>query len=304
MFTTQRLNQAYETAHRISYDKNSKFILFSDVHRGDNSISDEFAHNQNIYYFALQYYYNEGFTYVEAGDGDELWEHSKFDVIRYAHSDVFMLLRDFYLNNRFVMLFGNHNNTFRNLNTIQNNLFHFYDEYEEFFNQLFPNIRVHESVILENRELDQEILVVHGHQGDFINDQIWPIMRFLSRHFWRYFHIIGFRNPASPAKNIHKRHKIEKNYTKWIQHSRKILIAGHTHRPKYPKSYELPYFNTGCCIHPRNITGLEIQNNEIAMVEWRIMPNASGTLQIKRRVTRGPMPIESFMLRDSETASK
>ena len=97
MFTMQRLNSAYANAHRVPLSDKSKFILFSDVHRGDNSLSDEFAHNQNIYYFALQHYFNAGFTYIEVGDGDELWEHSKFDVIRYAHSDVFMLLRDFYL---------------------------------------------------------------------------------------------------------------------------------------------------------------------------------------------------------------
>lgn len=297
MFTMQRLNSAYANAHRVPLSDKSKFILFSDVHRGDNSLSDEFAHNQNIYYFALQHYFNAGFTYIEVGDGDELWEHSKFDVIRYAHSDVFMLLRDFYLSDRFIMLYGNHNNTFRHTHTTQHNLFHFYDEYEEFFNQLFPNIDVHESVILENKEADQEIFIVHGHQGDFINDQIWPVMQFLSRHFWRYLHIIGFRNPASPAKNAHKRHKIEKNYTKWIEQTQKILIAGHTHRPKYPKTYELPYFNTGCCIHPRNITGLEIENGEIAMIEWRILPNENGTLEIKRRVVRGPQPIENFMLR-------
>lgn len=297
MFTMSRLDSAYESAFRIEYNENSKFILFSDIHRGDNSISDEFAHNQNIYLFALQHYFKEGYTYVEVGDGDELWEHSKFDHIRYAHSDIFELLKNFHDDNRFIMLFGNHNNTFRHSHMIQDTLFHFYDEYDEFFDNLFPNIEVHEAVILENKKLNQEIFIVHGHQGDLINDQLWPFMRFLSRHFWRYFHIVGFRNPASPAKNAHKRHSIERNYTKWINKNKKILIAGHTHRRKYPRRYELPYFNTGCCIHPRYITGLEILANEISLIEWRIEPDKNGVLTIKKRTIRGPRPIEDFMIR-------
>lgn len=295
MFTMQRLSGAYSRARRLQIDSSSKLIFFSDVHRGDNSLSDEFAHNQNVYYYALQDYFNKGFTYIEVGDGDELWEHGKFEVIRYAHSDVFMLLREFYENNRFHMICGNHNVAFAKQHHIENMLFSFYDEYESFFNELFPDIEVPESIVLEDVESGGEIFVVHGHQGDFINDQIWPVMKFLSRYFWRFFHIVGFRNPASPAKNVHKRHKIEKNYSKFIQEYQKMLIVGHTHRPKYPRENELPYFNTGCCIHPRNITGIEIVNREISLIEWRIIPDESGTLQIKRRVIRGPRPITDFI---------
>ena len=294
MFTSKKLLAAYNNASKVSFDHNSKFIFFSDVHRGDNSLSDEFAHNQNVYYYALQYYLREGFTYIEVGDGDELWEHKKFDVIRYAHSDIFMLLREFYDLDRFIMLYGNHNMAFKHPKHTQTHLFHFYDEYEEFFNDLFPDISVKEAVVLENLDIPMEIFIVHGHQGDFINDQIWPIMKTLNRYFWRYFHIIGFQNPASPAKNAHKRHKIEVNYSKFIAAYEKVLIVGHTHRPKFPKPGELPYFNTGCCIHPRNITGLEIENNQISLIEWRITPDDQGTLKILRRVVRGPRPLTDF----------
>lgn len=294
MNTSKKLLAAYENAERLHYDEHSKFVFFSDVHRGDNSLSDEFAHNQNIYHFALQHYFEAGFTYIEVGDGDELWEHKNFEVIRYAHSDVFMLLRNFFDENRFIMLYGNHNMAFKHPHHIQKHLFNFYDEYEEFFNELFPGIKVYESVVLENKETNSEVFVVHGHQGDFINDQIWPVMKYLNRYFWRYFHIVGFQNPASPAKNAHKRHKIEINYSKFIKQHQKMLIVGHTHRPKFPRVGEPPYFNTGCCIHPRNITGLEIENNHISLIEWRIAPDAQGSLKILRRVIRGPKPITDF----------
>lgn len=73
MSSENRLNRAYENAKTIPFDDTSKFILFSDCHRGDNSFADDFANNRNIYYHALKFYYSEGFDYCELGDGDELW---------------------------------------------------------------------------------------------------------------------------------------------------------------------------------------------------------------------------------------
>ena len=56
-----RLSRAYEQAKVIPFDNNSKFILFSDCHRGDNSFADDFAKNRNIYFHALKHYFNDGF---------------------------------------------------------------------------------------------------------------------------------------------------------------------------------------------------------------------------------------------------
>jgi hypothetical protein len=73
-----------------------------------------------------------------------------------------------------------------------------------------------------------------------------------------------------------------------------MLICGHTHRPKFPKTDELPYFNSGCCIRTRGITGIEIINDQILMVEWRIGADEEGGLHILRTVVRGPEAIEKY----------
>jgi hypothetical protein len=72
-------------AFPVPFDDRSKFVFFSDVHRGDDSLSDEFARNRHIYYHALNYYYRDDFTYVEVGDGDELWENGLFRRIYNSH---------------------------------------------------------------------------------------------------------------------------------------------------------------------------------------------------------------------------
>lgn len=296
MFTEKRLTQAYRNARIEYFDKNSRYIFFSDCHRGDNSLSDEFARNQNIYQYALAHYYYNGYTYIEAGDGDELWEHAQFKHIRGAHSDIFYTLQRFHEEDRLIMLYGNHNMALRNHDYVTRNLHYYYDEYNEEETSLFRGLEPCEAVLLKHKETGQEILTVHGHQGDLMNDQLWVVSMLLLRYFWRLMHIIGFKNPASPAKNAHKRHKIEKMYNKWIDSAKKMLICGHTHRPKFPKADDLPYFNTGCCIHSRGITGIEIADDQIMLIEWRIRADKEGTLRIARKVIRGPEPLEKYDL--------
>lgn len=295
MKTNERLMEAYEKALRVPINKDSKMILFSDVHRGDNSLSDEFAHNQNIYYYALSKYFQEGYTYVEVGDGDELWEHSKFKHIRNAHSDVYHLLSKYHKQGRLLMLYGNHNMELKVPAVVKRTLYRYFDEFIDHEDVLFPEIEVHEALVFEHQESGKDILVVHGHQGDLVNDQLWWVTRFFHRYFWRYFHLVGFKNPASPAKNRVKRHKIERNFSKWIENHQKMIIAGHTHRPKFSNIGETPYFNTGCCIHPRSITGLEIYNGKIALIAWMVKPDDTGSLYITKKVVKGPDPIEKIV---------
>ncbi len=294
VFTDQRLTQAYQEAQTIEFTKDSKFIFFSDLHRGDDSISDEFTRNQMITAAALEYYYKKGYTYIEVGDGDELWEYKKFKHIRTAHTDVFTTIKKYYDDHRFIMIYGNHNINIKHRAYTAHNYFYFYDEYKEQQRELFRGIHPVEGVRLKYDKTGQEILVVHGHQGDFFNDQFWYPTMLSLRYFWRLAHLVGFKNPASPAKNQSKRHKIEKRYCKWIKKNKIMLICGHTHRMKYPLRNDLPYFNCGCCIHTKGITGIEISNGKIMLVQWRIRARDDGTLAVVPSVIKGPKPIEYF----------
>lgn len=294
METDRRLTKAFKNAQIEYFDKDSKYIFFSDSHRGDDSVSDEFTRNQNIFLHALNYYYKEGYKYVEAGDGDELWEYKNFKNIRLAHTDVFVVIKKFFDENRFIMLYGNHNIYLKYKQFVKDNYFYFFDEYNQIRVPLFKGLKPQEALVLKHKVTKQKILVLHGHQGDFMNDQLWYLAMLLLRYFWRYMHIVGFENPTSPARNLYRRHKVEKAYASWIEKHKMILICGHTHRPKFPKTNDLPYFNTGCCIRTRGLTGIEIINGEILMVDWRISADENGGLYIHRTVVRGPEPIEKY----------
>ena len=296
----KRLTQAYNNAKIEYFDNNSKYIFFSDCHRGDCTPSDEFAKNENTFLFALEFYLENGYTYVEAGDGDELWEHSNFKNIRLAHDEVYSLLKKFFDANRLIMLYGNHNICFKYMNFVKKNYYKFYDDYNEEEIELFPGITPYEAVVFKHKNTGQEILTVHGHQGDRMNDKFWRFTRLTVRYFWRYLHLVGFVNPASPVKSYEKIHKIERLYRVWIEINRIMVICGHTHKPYFPKIEELPYFNDGSCVRASGIQGIEIVEGKIMLIEWRIKTDPEGDLHIKRRILRGPEPIETFDLKKNK----
>ena len=294
MRTEQRLTEVYKGARVEYFDENSKYVFFSDCHRSNGSHSDEFLRNRNNYLFALEYYYKNGFTYVEAGDGDELWEHPHFRDIKNANSAMFDVLKRFFYEDRLIMLYGNHNIYLKNQKYLESNYYTYYNNDTEITCDFMKGLKPCEGLVLKHRNTQQEILVVHGHQGDFSNDQFWFPSMLTLKYFWRFLHALGAKLPSSPVGNLHKRHKIEKNYVKWIEKHKKMIICGHTHRVKYPKDNELPYFNIGCCVYPNSITNIEITGGEILLVKWIVLPDKDGVLQIRRQILMGPNPIEKY----------
>ncbi|MDD2217799.1 MAG: serine/threonine protein phosphatase [Eubacteriales bacterium] len=294
MNTKGKLEKVYKYALNVEFDNSSKIVFFSDVHRGDDGSSDEFARNKHIYNYALNYYFKEDYTYVEIGDGDELWEQKNFEHIRNAHAVTFNRLKRFYDTGRMYMLFGNHNDRYRRPEAVKKDMYYVYDEYIGDHIDLFPGIKVHEALVFKHKDTNQEIFVVHGHQGDLLNDQLSSIAHFGVKFFWRFLHIVGFRYAASPAKSRRKRHKIEKNYSKWNKDNGKIIICGHTHRVRFPSPEEGAYFNSGCCMHPRGITCIELDEGQISLIAWRVHTMEDGTMYIRRTVLVGPEPIENY----------
>lgn len=297
MKTVQRLKDAFTNGRLEMFDESSKYVLLSDCHRGNGNQADEFTKNQNTFQYALSFYYQRGFTYVEVGDGDELWEHPRIKDIKNAHFETFEIIKRFHQNNRFILIYGNHNIYLKDPKYVEENLFTHLNEHSQERIDFLKDIKPEEALVLKHKTTGQQIFIVHGHQGDFSNDQFWYLNMLSLKYFWRFLHAIGVQNPSSPVKNESKRHKIEKNYAKWIQKYRMMLVCGHTHRLKFPRKNDLPYFNTGCCIYPTSLTAIEIENSMITMVRWKIQANEEGILQVERNIIHGPRPISDFDIR-------
>ena len=297
MSSQDRLTKAYKEAARVSFSNQDKFILFSDCHRGDASFADDFANNRNIYFHALQHYFKEGFSYIELGDGDELWENLFFKTIFEANKNVYLLLQKFHFENRLHMIYGNHDMVYRNEAILKKKLSTYFDARKGKDVPLFPNIKYHEGIVLKNSDTEQELFLTHGHQADFMNYVGWKFNRFMVRVLWKPLQVWGIKDPTSPAKNYVELIKVERRIKKWIaDNGNKITITGHTHRPRFPKPEEnaLHYFNDGSCVDPRSITGIEIVNGTIALIKWFIDTKEDGTLQIVKDYLEGPEKLEDY----------
>lgn len=295
MSSTNRLDRAYKHARRIAFNNTSKFILFSDCHRGDNSFADEFANNRNIYFHALQYYFKEGFAYCELGDGDELWENLHFEALFEAHKNVYLLLREFHLQERLHLIWGNHDMIYKNPAYVQKYLSHYFDPVDASEKELFKGIAYHEALVLKHEETGQELFLTHGHQADWWNYTFWRWGRFMVRILWKPLQVWGIADPTSPAKNYRELIRIERRIKRWILgNEQRITIAGHTHRPRFPAPGEIPFFNDGSCVHPRSITGIEIEKGAISLIKWHIATRDDGTLQVVRALLEGPRKLADY----------
>ena len=297
MSSQKRLSKAYSKAKVIDFDDRSKFIFFSDCHRGDNSFADEFANNRNIYFHALRYYYNKGFQYCELGDGDELWEHLSFEPLFEAHKNVYLLMKRYHEENRLHLIYGNHDMVYKNPDYVKKHLQTYFDPKDEQETVLFQDLTFYEAIVLKHTETKQEIFLTHGHQADFMNYHGWRFQRFLVRVLWKPLQVWGIADPTSPAKNNKELIKVEKRIKKWILHNDLIMtIVGHTHRPRFPEPGDIPFFNDGSCVHPRSITGIEIEEGKISLIKWQIATKEDGTLQIVRVLLEGPQRIVDYGL--------
>lgn len=289
----KKLDKVYNNSMRIKIDDLSKIVIMSDCHRGAGNNFDNFLRNKNIYKGALNHYFNKGYTYIELGDGDDMWEVKKYNEIIEEHLDTFKILKKFHQNNRLVMIYGNHDIVKRIPKILEKYFYTYYDKITKEEKELLFNLKVYESLIIDYK--GQEIFLVHGHQVDFLNSTLWRLSRFLVRNIWRPFEYIGMKDPTNSAKKYKVSKNVEKKLQKWSMENNRILIAGHTHRPIIPEVGEGLYFNDGSCIHPNGVTCLEIENGHISLVKWEETINDDQIISVKRKLLGGDTLIEEYL---------
>ncbi len=263
-----RLSKAFQKALHLPLSDCSQYVLISDCHRGTGTSNDNFLKNRNLYFAALSYYYQKGFTYIELGDGDELWENRSIRQIQEAHEEVFELLSQFQQHNRFYPLYGNHD-------MIRKKTPHYY-----------------EGIILESKT-SSDVYLTHGHQADLWNSTFWKITRSLVRFLWKPLERFGILDPTSTAKNYKRKKKTEKRLQAWAKKEKHILITGHTHRPVLSEK-DLSYCNCGSCVHPYGMTCLEIEHKKIRLVKWTLSTKTDMSLYVTRKILVDYIPLSTY----------
>ncbi len=246
----RHLDSVRDAAQELPYDDDSRFIFLSDFHRGDGGPTDRFAPNAPLALHILEHYYERGFTYIEVGDGDELWENARFEDIRRAHAPFFGWLHRFAERDRLHIIFGNHD--------VQGLRHRAADK---------DGLPVVEALNLRHRHTGQRVLVTHGHQADLKSHILIPVSRFVVRHLWGLIqkwnlsYVKWWFSRKRPSKAI------DRQLMTWAGSRQQVTICGHTHRPA--AGYDTaPYFNTGSGVRPGHITGLELHQGALTLVRW------------------------------------
>lgn len=293
----RRLDKLLKNPEKIAIDDKSKIIFFSDCHRGVGGQADDFAHNQLLYIAALNYYLEKGFTYIELGDGDELWENKNFESIKATYRTIFEKFDEFHKNNRFYFIWGNHNRRWKNSGKFQNQFSSVIDPATRERKSILLRVKAYEALVLVyKKDEKKKILLVHGHQGELLNDTFWWLGRYFVRKVWKILQKCGgFPDPTSPAKNYHRQRKADQKFRKWVEHSKVPMIIGHTHKSVFPPQGEIPYFNDGSCVHPRCITGIEIINGKIQLIKWFVsMRQDNNNLFITKSELENPRSLNTI----------
>ncbi len=260
-----RISKTFENALTLPLNPCSRYILFSDCHRGTGSANDNFLKNEFLYLAALNYYFQRNFTYLELGDGDELWENRSVRRIKEIHQETFDLLSRYDANGRMYAIYGNHDMLKRNPKYQKKHFdFPFYS-----------------GIILQDTLRQKDIYLTHGHQADLLNSTFWRLSRFLVRYVWKPLEKLGIPDPTSASKNNTRKKRSEQTLADWAERNQHILITGHTHHPMAGYG-TAPYFNTGSCVAPSGITGIEIENRCITLIKWSIGTHRDLTLYASR----------------------
>lgn len=289
-----------------------KFIILSDQHKGAKDLADDFRNTEANYLTTLQHYLDNGFTFVNLGDCEELWEAKPSVAV--AKNRVTLEQEARFLQvERYFRIYGNHDLEW---------------SYEPqrlmYLKPIFgAKLSVCQGLLLTTTYKNQEFLIflAHGHQGDQRSDGNWfskifvawiwtPIQRFLEIQIDR----------VSDSFELVDKHNIL--MYEWSATQKNLLfVSGHTHKPvfasldhidrltrqlelarsqkneplaqtievelekrkeeyagkKFVKTMARPtYFNSGCCCYADgDLTGIEIENGFIRLVKWKAAETAN-----------------------------
>jgi predicted phosphodiesterase len=274
----------------------SKFIIFSDQHKGAKNGADDFMLAEPNYIAALDYYNEQSFHLICLGDSEELWENLLIQVKK-NNQPSFEAERKFASRKAFTKIFGNHDLDWE-INPMATT------ELEELYGS---KIAVLEAVLLQTgSERDSfTIFCTHGHQGDAQSDGNF-FSKFFVSNIWAPVQAYLRINPNTPAYNATLKTEHNNMMYEWSsQHNNLVLITGHTHQPVFESLTHLEriqreeakkedrdnpftkvkpsYFNTGCCcFDDGDITGIEISHGMIRLVKWEANNGISQRVELEK----------------------
>ncbi len=301
-FSFRNLTDLYRATPVTMLDPSARIVIFSDLHVGNGSRTDDFLPNSGLFLTVLGSYYLENrYKLILNGDIEELQRFRLPDIMS-RWSAVYDLFALFEREHGFLRLVGNHD--------------------LDLLGRTDHPFRIGEALRFSYHE--NSIFVLHGHQTTTRFERFNKLYGFGLRYFANPLKIRNY----TVAHDSRKRFRTEERVYEFASANKVLSIIGHTHRPlfesmskvdslkfeierlcrKYPKvsqkkqrqieqkveGYRIELeqidsadheaasssslynanlvvpclFNSGTVIGKRGMTCLEIGNDRIALVHW------------------------------------
>jgi hypothetical protein len=228
----RRIKEGLERSHKNALQMDldldqAKLVIFSDHHKGAGDNADDFRQCQMAYHAAMGYYLESGFTLVDLGDVEELWENWPQPVLD-TYPWTLQLENEFHTSGRYWRFWGNHDDLWRDNE----------NQVPKFLGPIFGDLEVWESLRLSVKKNSNdlgELYLAHGHQGTLDSDRFGWLSRIFVRYVWRRIQRATNIRTSTPATDWRLRHRHDIAMYNWAAEKVGIiLIAGHTHHPIFP----------------------------------------------------------------------
>lgn len=211
----QNLDKLYEQSQVISLTDEDRWVVFSDLHMGDGSSTDDFRSNALLFQTALREHYLQGkFGLVLNGDVEEMQRFSLKKIVKHWEA-VYELFDRFKAETRLLKTIGNHD---LELGLMKDLPF----DYEH----------------LESFRFDYKgdnLFFFHGHQASKKFQQHNELIGFTLRYF---ANPLGIKN-YTVAHSSKKQYNIEKRAYHYSAYRKVVSVIGHTHRPLFESLHKV-----------------------------------------------------------------
>ena len=207
VFSFENLTRLYRRLEPRTLQDTDRYVIFSDLHLGNGSRTDDFAENGEMFISVLgQHYYPAGHTLILNGDIEELQRFRLADIRR-RWNKAYTVFESFEDAGRFYRIFGNHD--------------------FDLTRHKPDDMVLHEG--LRFAYGDHDIFVFHGHQTSktFVHHNRW--VEFALRYIANPLKIKNY----SVAHNSTKRFRTERRVYEFASRRKVMSIIGHTHRPLF-----------------------------------------------------------------------
>lgn len=215
-----------------------RFVIFSDHHKGARDGADDFHRCERAYNAALAYYNALGYHLIELGDAEELWENS-FEEVALNYPATLALAARFQADGRYTRVWGNHDLVWNDKTFFQKHM----GAYG------YSGVEPIEALELAVKDQDGkrvvELFLVHGHQGTADSDRHATLSRLFVRFGWRRLQQVLNRPWNTPSVDWGLRGEHAEQMARWAEKNRRVLIAGHTHKPVFFQSVKRPAVTPG-----------------------------------------------------------